>query len=232
MAGVAPGSHHDANGGTGIPLCGDRSELLRDRGFEKIDEVRLESRHKNLGLRISKPAIKLQHAWAILGKHQPGEEQPAKPEMIFLDAANKRFQDRLPNFLQKRCVQPLRRAEGSHTSGVRPSIPVIKLFMILGSGEEEVRVPIHESVDRALGAGKEFFDHYFPTCISEAASLDHIVDGCFGFGAVLRNDDTFPESQAIGFDGERESEFAQASSSLPATIRIRRSGRSESRDEP
>ena len=155
LAGIAAGSHDDANGGTDVPLYGDRIKPFRDRSFEKIDEIGFESGHENLGLRIPKPAIKFQHAWAILRKHQPGKEQPAKLEMIFLDAAHKRFQDRFANFPQKRFVQPLRRAEGSHTSSIRPEIPVIELFMILCSGEEDVGAPIHAAHGPSTRGRKE-----------------------------------------------------------------------------
>ena len=75
--------------------------------------------------------------------------------MIFLDATDKRIQDLLPNLLQKRGIQSLRRAEGSHTSGVRSSIPVIELLMILRRGEEQVGVTVHQGMDRALDARRE-----------------------------------------------------------------------------
>ena len=104
--------------------------------------------------------------------------------------------------------------------------------MILRSGKEEVGAAIHQSVDRTLGARKKFFDHDFPTGLPEAASLDHIVDGCFGFAAVMRNNDSFPESQAIRFHCQRKSEFAQSGFRILTTIRIRRTALLEFRDEP
>ena len=55
---------------------GDRVESPSDRGFEKIDKVRLESRQEDLGLGIPESAIKLEHAWAILRQHQPGNSSP------------------------------------------------------------------------------------------------------------------------------------------------------------
>ena len=101
--------------------------------LKDIDNIILHSRQHNLRFRIPESRVIFQHLRAILGQHQPAEENSRKRPSLRLH----RVHGRLINVLLAEFLHILRiertRRERTHTSGIQALIPVLRALMILSA---------------------------------------------------------------------------------------------------
>ena len=74
--------------------------------------------------------------------------------------------------------------------------------MILGDGQREDLLTVHEAHERELGAGEIFLDH--DLALAEFVVKEHILQSHLGVGEGLRDDDSLAGGQPVIFQDNRE----------------------------
>ena len=110
----------------------------RGGGRERRGEVALEARHDHLRLRVAEAAVELEHARAVGGQHQAGEEDADERR-----AAPARARRPRAGGSRRRAVPPRRAAEArdrrerAHAAGVRPGVAVSDPLEVLRGRERD-----------------------------------------------------------------------------------------------
>ena len=90
----------------------------------------------------------------------------------------------------------------SHAASVRPFIPIIAGFVVLGGGKCQGMGSVCHDDEAGFLAYQKFLDHDTVSCFTEGVTSQHVFNGSQCLGLGLRNHHAFASSQAIGFDDD------------------------------
>ena len=203
-AGVARGRHHHPERGARIPARFDLVEAAVDRGFQQVDQVRLQAQHHRLGFRIAEAHVEFDHPRrAGLVDHQPGVEEPGERHSVGGHAAHGGHHDLAHHPLVHLRRHHRRGRVGAHAAGVGPGVAVADALVVLrGRHRQRVRAVDHGN-EAGLLAVEEFLDHHSRAGVAEGVALEHVADRGFGLRQRRRHHHALARGQAIGLDHDR-----------------------------
>ncbi len=199
-AGISGRGEDYTDARTGGPSEALRGEAACGGGEEGGDEIGLEAMHEGLGFGIAEADIEFEDLGAVIGHHEAGVEEAG--EVGALDGGE---DDAVEDVAGLGGGEDLGVAIGAHAAGVGTEVAVVDGFVVLSGGEREGVAAVTEGDEADFAAAEELFD--------DEAALEG-GEGCFGFGAVVGDDDAFSGGEAVGFEDDGEAEAVEFAAGL------------------
>ena len=130
---------------------------MRGRG-ECLEQIAFEARHQDLGLGVAEARVELEHARAVLGQHQAGEQAPHERR----SAAGELSEHGLVDLFDQGvgALEPRHGSIGAHAAGIRAHVAVADALEVLCGAERHDAAPVGDSEERDLVALEQLLDDH------------------------------------------------------------------------
>jgi len=153
---------------------GDIAQVRRHAG---------QHRQQRLGLRISEPAVELEHVERAVGReHDAGVQYPLIGRTPRRQLPQRRLEHPATQLFPQTVGGDAHGAVGAHATRVGPGVAVPQPLVILGGGQQDELVAVRERQHRELLTLEKVLHHHFAARVAERSLREH---GAHGTGRVI-----------------------------------------------
>ena len=202
-AGVALGGENHAAGVFLAKTHQLRLQLAAGDGLHDRQQIALQKRQHDLGLRVAEAAVVFDDLRAPGCEHQAEVEAAAEGAALGVHRAHGGQEDLLHAARGDRVRVIGVRRDGAHAAGVRADVAVAGALVVHRGHHRHETLAVGEAQHRDLGTLEILLDDDALAAFAKAALAHHFSDGLLCLLARLGDDDALADREAVGLDDGR-----------------------------